>query len=106
LVLTDEAQGMSPGSSSLKEKYGEFVELGVDGETAEAYRIVAELTVAGIRYAILQSEAMRREDDIEVFRITTDAQGDVQLETVDDDDEWDRAAEAFDDLQFGSDEQP
>jgi uncharacterized protein YrzB (UPF0473 family) len=103
--LSHNAREQQP-APSLKEKFGNFVELNGHGGSAEAYRILAELAIDGRRYAILQSEAMRKEGDIEVFRVAQDGQDDLQLETVGDDEEWERAAEAFDDLQFGSDEQP
>lgn len=92
--------------ASLEEAFGTFVELDGDGEAAETYRVLAELELEGRRYAVLQSESMRQEGEIEVFRITADGDNKVQLETVEDDEEWELAAEAFDDLQFGSDERP
>jgi uncharacterized protein YrzB (UPF0473 family) len=104
--LSHDIHGQHPAPGSLKDVYGDFVELNGDGGTAETYRIAAELAIEGRLYAILQSESMREEGEIEVFRIAADVQGNLQLETVEDDEEWERAAEAFDDLQFGSDEQP
>lgn len=90
-------------TGALKRQFGDAIEL--NGER-DAYRILAELTVNGAAYAILQSEAMEGEDAIEVFRVETGADGSVQLATVEDDDEWEAAAEAYDDLQFGSDDRP
>jgi uncharacterized protein YrzB (UPF0473 family) len=104
--LSHEGREQQPAPASLKEKFGNFVELNGHGGSAQAYRILAELAIDGHRYAILQSEAMRKDGDIEVFRVAEDGLGDLQLETVEEDEEWERAAEAFDDLQFGSDEQP
>jgi len=88
---------------TLRQQFGDTIEL--NGEK-ESYDILAELTVNGLSYAILQSESMRGEDDIEVFRVVEGAQGSLQLETVEDDDEWEAVAEAYDDAQFGSDDQP
>lgn len=90
----------------LRAIFGDVVELNGDADATESYRILAELTVSGNRYAVLQSEAMKQEDDIEVFRIVVESDGGLQLETVEDDDEWERVSEAYDDLQFGSDDQP
>lgn len=90
----------------LRAIFGDVVELNGDADATESYRILAELTVSGNRYAVLQSEAMKQEDDIEVFRIVVEPDGGLQLETVEDDDEWERVSEAYDDLQFGSDDQP
>ncbi len=91
---------------SLKDAYGDWVELTEDGGEAVACRILAELEEGGRRYAVLQSEAMRKEGEIEVFRVSTDGEGRPALETVADDEEWERVAEAYDDMQFGSDERP
>ncbi|MFC5703772.1 DUF1292 domain-containing protein [Cohnella faecalis] len=92
--------------SSLKQQYGDSVELTANGGKPQAYRILAEIAAGDREYAILQSEAMAKDGDIEVFRIVRGADGEADLETVEDDEEWERAAEAYDDLQFGSDEQP
>ncbi|KIL37221.1 hypothetical protein SD71_00375 [Cohnella kolymensis] len=91
---------------SLKELFGDTVELNAEAEAPESFRILAELTVGGNRYAVLQSETMKIEEEIEVFRVLTEPDGGLQLETVEDDEEWDRVSEAYDDLQFGSDDQP
>lgn len=92
--------------ATLRERFGDEVVLTENGRETEPYRLLAEMTVNGRRYAILQTEAMRREDDIEVMRIVEAPDGEPQLETVEDDDEWETVAEAYDDLQFGSDERP
>ncbi|MBB6673904.1 DUF1292 domain-containing protein [Cohnella nanjingensis] len=92
--------------SALRERYGDEVTLTGEGGGSEAFRIVAELSVEGNSYALLQSERMRSEGDIEVFRVAMDDAGEPHLETVEDDDEWEAVAEAYDDLQFGSDDQP
>jgi len=92
--------------SALQQRYGDSVELlDEDGSSAE-YRILAELSVNGRRYAVLQTEAMKHEDEIEPFRIVEDSNGELQLESVTDEDEWENVAEAYDDMQFGSEDQP
>jgi uncharacterized protein YrzB (UPF0473 family) len=92
--------------SDLRKIYGDNVELlGEDG-TPQSFRIKNEITVGGNQYAVLQSEAMLEEDEIEVFRIVIEADGNMQLETITDEDEWEQVAEAYDDIQFGNDDQP
>ncbi len=90
-------------SGALRRQYGNTIELNGEQET---YEILAELSINGTSYAVLQSGSMQGEDAIEVFRIVEDEQGSLQLETVEDDDEWEAVAEAYDDTQFGSDDQP
>ncbi|QJD83724.1 DUF1292 domain-containing protein [Cohnella herbarum] len=92
--------------TALRQAFGDQVELLDEDGAAQSYKILAELEVNGVNYAILQSKAMRQEDEIEVFRVVTDAEGEQQLETVTDEEEWELVEEAFDDSQFGSDEQP
>jgi len=90
----------------LKEVFGEYVELNAGEGAAGTYRIMAELDISGVRYAVLQSDAMRKEGDIEIFRVVAGGAGDLELESVESDEEWECAAEAYDDLQFGSEERP
>ena len=97
---------MHSNTADLRQLYGDSVELFNEDGSALSYRILAELTVEGKRYAVLQSEAMKQEDEIEVFRVIADTDGETQLETVSDEEEWELVAEAFDDSQFGSDDQP
>lgn len=92
--------------TALRQAYGDHVELHDEDGAAQSYKILAELEVNGGSYAILQSKAMQQEDEIEVFKVVTDADGEPQLETVTDAEEWELVEEAFDDSQFGSDEQP
>ncbi|QMV40541.1 DUF1292 domain-containing protein [Cohnella cholangitidis] len=92
--------------SALRQAYGDHVELHDEDGTARAFQILAELTVNGSDYAILQSKEMRQEDEIEVFKVVPGADGEAQLETVTDEEEWELVEEAFDDSQFGSDDRP
>jgi uncharacterized protein YrzB (UPF0473 family) len=92
--------------STLRQAYGDEVELQGDDGTTQLFRILAEITESDNNYAILQSEAMQQEDEFEVFRVVADSNGDVQLETITDEEEWERVAEAYDDSQFGNDDQP
>lgn len=90
----------------LKQAYGEYVELNAEDGTTQSFRILSELALNGQHYAVLQTEAMVQEDDIEVFKVIVEEAGEIGLETVTDEDEWEQVAEAFDDIQFGSDDQP
>jgi uncharacterized protein YrzB (UPF0473 family) len=92
--------------TTLRQAYGDQVELQGDDGASQLFRILAEITVSDNIYAILQSEAMQQEDEFEVFRVVTDPNGDIQLETITDEEEWERVSEAYDDSQFGSDDQP
>lgn len=86
--------------------YGREVELiGEDGG-AEPFLIAAEFRMGDQMYAGLQTEAMRKEDEVEFFRIVQSDGGEPELESIDDEDEWEEAAEAYDDLLFAGEERP
>jgi uncharacterized protein YrzB (UPF0473 family) len=91
--------------SSLKQAFGEQVELLAEDGEAESYKILAELNVNGNRYEILQSEAMQEDDEFDVFQVIEES-GKLGLESVTDEDEWELVAEAYDDIQFGSEDRP
>ena len=101
-----ESRGSDASPSELRQRYGDSVELQADGGAVLTYRIAAELIVADARYAILQTKEMQRDDEIEVFKIVGNSDGELELESVADEEEWELVAEAFDDMQFGSDERP
>lgn len=92
--------------STLKEVYGDHVDLQGEDGVSQPFRILTELNLNANRYAVLQSESMLQEDEIEVFRVVTEPNGELGLESIEDEDEWEQVAEAYDDIQFGSDDQP
>lgn len=85
--------------TKLKDKFGKFIELTSEGGTEEAYRIMSEFQLGGHYYAALQSEAMREEGEVEMLRLVVDGD-ELQLENIEDDEEWETAAEAYDMLCF------
>ncbi|WP_168121676.1 DUF1292 domain-containing protein [Paenibacillus sp. HB172176] len=95
----------SGGLSLLKEAFGQEVELVSDEGIAEPYRIMAEFRWNGMNYAALQNAAMKAEDEIAFMRIILD-DGEPQLETIEDEVEWEFVAEAYDDSFFAGDERP
>lgn len=91
--------------NSLKNTFGNDIELIAEDGSVEVYFIKAEFQLGDCVYAALQSEAMRSEDEVELFRINL-TDGEPQLETIEDDVEWEAASEAYDDLLFADDERP
>lgn len=87
----------------LKEAFGEEVSLDDQGSDSESYRILAEFELDGKQYAVLQNDKMKREDELALFYITTDEQGELQLETVEDDDEWETVLELYDEMTVSFD---
>ena len=101
-----EANSASGGTPSLKELFGRTIELEGEDGASVLWTLLAELQVEGRSYAVLQSDAMRKDGDIEIFRVVYDGANAPQLESVEDDEEWENVSEAYDDLPFGSDDRP
>ncbi|CAM4133810.1 DUF1292 domain-containing protein [Paenibacillus alkaliterrae] len=91
--------------NSLKEAFGKDIQLIAEDGGAEIYDIKAEFQLGDHIYAALQSDIMRGEDEVELFRVVH-AGGEPQLETIEDDEEWEAASEAYDDLLFTDNERP
>jgi len=64
--------------------------------------VLARLELDGKQYAIVVDE--ESEDEAGILRIDVDEQGKEQWVTVEDDQEWDRVAEAWEELYADEDE--
>lgn len=84
----------------LQEAYGREIELiDDDGGGTETFRLLAEFELGGAVYAALQTPAMRQDDEIAFFRVEERDDG-FELADIDDEDEWEAAAEGYDELLF------
>ncbi|MDF2835728.1 MAG: hypothetical protein K0Q63_1368 [Paenibacillus sp.] len=91
--------------NNLKDVFGDHVELIAEDGSAQVFRIKAEFELGGAVYAALQSDEMEADDEVEFLRVRQEG-GEPQLETIEDDEEWEAASEAYDDLQFASEDRP
>lgn len=89
----------------LKELFGGEIELVSEDGAAESYQIKAEFQIGETQYVALQNEAMSAEDEVELLRIRLE-DGEPHLESIEDDEEWENASEAYDDMMFAGDERP
>ncbi|MCU6709651.1 DUF1292 domain-containing protein [Paenibacillus sp. J5C_2022] len=104
--MVREGQGaLFPAGSVLKDAFGNEVELHGEDGLALVFRIKAEWLLGDIRYAALQSEDMRDDDEVEFFRVDLSG-SEPALESIGDDDEWEAVSEAYDDLFFADDARP
>ncbi|MDO3409035.1 DUF1292 domain-containing protein [Saccharibacillus sp. CPCC 101409] len=87
-------------TNRLESVYGLSVELIDENAESVTYRIIREFEVGGGAYAVLQNESAGADDDVQILKIETSAEGEIQLVTIDDDDEWENVAELFDELTF------
>jgi uncharacterized protein YrzB (UPF0473 family) len=63
-------------------------------------KIVAEFAVGGRTYVVLQADGTAGSDDVEIFRASPAAGGEWELETIEDDDEWENISELYDEMTF------
>lgn len=88
----------------LREAYGDELVLSADGGEEEAvHRIVMEFDVAGRSYAVLRPDQAADGEDPLVFLVTKQGEGEYELETIDDDDEWEDVSELVDELLLETD---
>jgi hypothetical protein len=83
----------------LQEVYGWEIELVSDNGAEEIYQIAAEFELGESLYAALQTAAMKKNDELAFFQITKSG-SEYALESIEDEDEWEQAAEAYDELLF------
>ncbi|GAB2672360.1 DUF1292 domain-containing protein [Paenibacillus thermoaerophilus] len=85
----------------IRDRYGNEVELVDEQDEGVPYRVLAEFRYEGREYAVLQSEAMRKDGEVAVYRIRSEG-GEPELEQIDDDDEWETVSELADEMTFAS----
>jgi uncharacterized protein YrzB (UPF0473 family) len=95
--------GVTP-VSTLRDTFGRELELFDEQGESTVYRIVTEFLLDGRMYAALQNEALRKEHEVAIFRVYAKPGGEPELETIEDDDEWETVSEIVDDLMFPSNE--
>ncbi|OUM96040.1 MAG: hypothetical protein A9Z00_06740 [Thermobacillus sp. ZCTH02-B1] len=84
----------------LEQAYGREIDLVDEGGGAETFRLLAEYRLDGRVYAAMQTPEMRRDDEIAFFRVKEREDGEFELEDIEDEDEWETAAEGYDELVF------
>ncbi|QAY65208.1 DUF1292 domain-containing protein [Paenibacillus protaetiae] len=89
----------------LKSRFGPSIELMSEQGEQISFDIKMEFQLGGTVYVALQNAAMRKEDEVELFRVTG-SEDEPELETIEDDEEWELASEAYDDMLFAGDETP
>lgn len=87
----------------LTKLHGDQIVLFDENDEELEYRIVKEIEMNGKHYAALL-EKDREEDELEIFIVTIKDEN-YELETIEDDEEWETAAEAFDDLFYGEEKE-
>lgn len=89
----------------LREAFGDDIILYDEHEESVVYRIVSEFLVGEQGYAVLEKEQPKKDDEPEIFRVARNAEGELEVETIDDDEEWENVSELYDEMTFPDDEQ-
>jgi uncharacterized protein YrzB (UPF0473 family) len=90
----------------LRDTYGDEIVLFDEQDESVAHRIVAEFRYNGTVYAVLQSDELRKEKEVAIFKVSVPDEGEPELETIEDDDEWETVSELYDEMTFPSGERP
>jgi uncharacterized protein YrzB (UPF0473 family) len=93
-------------TDQLRTQYGDDIILYDEQEESTVYRLMAEFMLEDRMYAVLQSDELKREDEVAIFTVTQSAGGELELETIEDDDEWETVSELYDELTFSADDEP
>jgi uncharacterized protein YrzB (UPF0473 family) len=88
--------------NQLRSTYGDDIILYDDREQSVVYKLLIEFQLGTQGYAVVQLNQPKSEEP-EIFRITTGAGGELELETIDDDDEWETVSELYDEMMFSED---
>lgn len=91
-------------TSELQDALGDQIILFDEQEDSTVFTLLMEFTLGDQGYAILQSDKLKRENEVAVFKIGKDADGSLELETIEDDDEWENVAEIYDEMTFSEDD--
>ncbi len=82
----------------LAEAYGNALTLTDEGKEL-TYELLCEFRLGDREYAVLRGTSTS-EEEYTIFRITEGEPGALELESIDDDDEWEAVAEIFDEMTF------
>jgi uncharacterized protein YrzB (UPF0473 family) len=92
--MSEEKQGI------LRKVYGDDIILFDEQNESTVYQLLAELTHGDQPYAVLQSEELKKDDEFAFFRIVEGEPGQYELETIEDDEEWETISELYDEMMF------
>jgi uncharacterized protein YrzB (UPF0473 family) len=85
----------------LRNAYGDDIILYDEHGGSTVYQLLAEFVYGNYTYAVLQSEELKKEDvDVAIFRVVENTEQQYELETIEDDDEWETVSELYDEMMF------
>lgn len=100
--MTELSSGQVEWSNRLKEAFGPTVELEDEEGTTSVFDLTAEFVVGDQSYAVLL-KVDDDSDEYDILKVITSPEGNLELATIDDDEEWENIAELYDELTFPQD---
>jgi uncharacterized protein YrzB (UPF0473 family) len=89
-------------TNQLRSIYGDDIILYDEREQSVVYKLLAEFQLGDHGYAVLQREEPK-DDEPEIYRVTSGKDGELELETIEDDEEWENISELYDEMTFPED---
>jgi uncharacterized protein YrzB (UPF0473 family) len=86
--------------SLLRNAYGDDIILYDEQGESTVYRLLTEFVYGNYTYAVLQSDELKKEDDVAIFRVVESPNEQYELETIEDDEEWETVSELYDEMMF------
>ena len=85
--------------TTLKDTFGTSIEL-FEEQNGEPYTLLVELVIDGQNYAFFTNDEMKKDDEILILKYAQDADGEYELITIDNDDEWEDVEEVYGEYMF------
>lgn len=87
-------------SNVLRNAYGDDIILYDEQNEAVIHRLVTEFVYGDLTYAVMQTDDLKKQDEVAIFRVVKGEDGQYELETIEDDDEWETVSELYDEMMF------
>jgi uncharacterized protein YrzB (UPF0473 family) len=84
----------------LRKVYGDDIILFDEQNESTEYQLLAEFTYGNHIYAVLQSDELKKDDEVAIFRVVESEPEQYELETIEDDEEWETVSELYDEMMF------
>jgi uncharacterized protein YrzB (UPF0473 family) len=85
-------------SNLLQSAFGNEVVLYDEDNERNSFKVLREFRLGEITYAVLCSSKQSKHEEYELFRVFINELSEVDLEIIDDDEEWEAVAEVYDEL--------
>jgi uncharacterized protein YrzB (UPF0473 family) len=85
-------------SNLLQSTFGNEVTLYDEDNERNSFKVLREFRLGENTYAVLRSSKLSQHEEYELFRVFINDLNEVDLEIIEDDEEWEAVAEVYDEL--------